>query len=330
MIEQLRLGGWRALGNRWLVVALPALPLGGGCAWHLIGVVREDYGAYLEMFSWARTVEWSGVLSFPYRDIGFGALLFLFAKLLPASDVLWFFLIALLGLSVKFYCFRQFSPAYWVAVLVHVVFFFVLHDYTQLRASLGIAFLMLGVGFLVSKMHYGRVTGSWVLAAGFHIQTLAPMFFALAFVFSMAAFLVSTSLSLLAGQLFTWASSHFDRLSPYLSYRAEQAPNPFSSMKMYQYLSLGLFLYYREDIRVRGWKMVEISGWFLLAGLAIFIGLLRFPAVAHRLSEMLFAFMPFLVSGIFVLMPRHFGVPYVGAAVAIGAWASYRILYVWQ
>ena len=29
-------------------------------------------------------------------------------------------------------------------------------------------------------------------------------------------------------------------------------------------------------------------------------------------------------------MPRRFGVPYVGAGVAIGLWASYRVLYVWQ
>jgi hypothetical protein len=101
-------------------------------------------------------------------------------------------------------------------------------------------------------------------------------------------------------------------------------------MKLYQYLTLALFLYYRAEIRVRAWKMVDLSGWFLLAGIAFFLGLLRFPAVAHRLSEMLFAFMPFLVSGLFVLMPRRFGVPYVGAGVAIGLWASYRLLYVWQ
>ena len=101
-------------------------------------------------------------------------------------------------------------------------------------------------------------------------------------------------------------------------------------MKLYQYLTLGLFFYYRADIRARGWKMVDLSGWFLLAGLAIFIGLLRFPAVAHRLSEMLFAFMPFLVSGLFVLMPKRLGIPYVAAGVGIGMWASYRVLYVWQ
>lgn len=101
-------------------------------------------------------------------------------------------------------------------------------------------------------------------------------------------------------------------------------------MKLYQYLSLALFLYFRPEIRSRGWKMVELSGWFLLAGLALFVGLLRFPAVAHRLSEMLFAFMPFLVSGLFVLLPKRFGVPYVAAGVGIGLWASYRVLYVWQ
>jgi len=330
MTEQFRSGKWRAFVGRWWMVALPVLLLAVICAGHPMGVVREDYGAYLQMFSWAKTVELNGLLSFPYRDYLFGTLLFLFATFLPANDALWFFLIALLGLGVKFYCFRQFSPAYWVAVLVHVALFFVLHDYTQLRASLGIGFLMLGAGFVVSRENYGRVAGSWVVAAGFHVSTLFAMFFALACVFSMATFFAGTALSLFAGQLFTWASSYFDRLLPYLSYKIEQAPNPFSSMKLYQYLTLGMFFYYRADIRARGWKMVEFSGWFLLSGLAIFIGLLRFPAVAHRLSEMLFAFMPFLISGLFVLMPKRFGILYVGTAVAIGAWASYRVLFVWQ
>lgn len=330
MIEQMRSVTWRAAVARWWMVALPAMLLAAVCAGHLIGVVREDHGAYLEMFLWARTVEWTGVLSFPSGDIGFGALLFLLAKLLPASDVLWFFLIALLGLGVKFYCFQRLSPAYWVAVLVNVAFFFVLHDYTQLRASLGIAFLMLGVGYLVTRERYGRMAVSWVLAAGFHIQTLFAMLLALAWVFSLAAFLGGTAVSLLAGEFFTRAAGHIERFSYYLTYGVEQTPNLFSSMKLYQYLTLGLFLYYRAEIRTRGWKMVDLSGWFLLAGIAIFLGLLRFPPVAHRLSEMLFAFLPFLVSGLFVLMPRRFGVPYVGAGVAIGLWASYRVLYVWQ
>ena len=147
----------------------------------------------------------------------------------------------------------------------------------------------------------------------------------------MAAFLGGTALSLLAGQLFAWASGYSERLAAYVALATvQQTPNPFSSMKLYQYLTLALFFYYRADIRARGWKMVDLSGWFLLAGLAIFIGLLRFPAVAHRLSEMLFAFMPFLVSGLCVLMPKRLGIPYVAAGVGIGVWASYRVLYVWQ
>ena len=333
MIEEGRQFDWQTVVARQWPVALPALLLAAVCAGHFVGVVREDYGAYLEMFAWARTVEWTGLLSFPYRDYGFGTLLFLFAKVLPASDALWFFLIALLGLGVKFHCFRQMAPAYWIALLVHASMFFVLQDYTQLRASLGIAFLMLGAGFLVSREHYGRVTGSWILAAGFHVQSLFAMLVALACVFSMVAFLGGTALSLLAGQLFAWASGsgYSERLAAYVALATvQQTPNPFSSMKLYQYLTLALFFYYRADIRARGWKMVDLSGWFLLAGLAIFMGILRFPAVAHRLSEMLFAFMPFLVSGLFVLMPKRLGISYVAAGVGIGVWASYRVLHVWQ
>ena len=340
MIENFPSRDWRTVVTWWWPVAVPALLLAGVCGAHLIGFVREDYGAYLNMFAWARVPDWIGMPGAEppdyylprYRptDRGFAVLLLVFAKCLPASDFLWFFLIALLGLGVKFFCFRQFSPVYWVALLVHVAMFFVLHDYTQLRASLGIAFLMLGAGMFVSAKRYGMTTGSWLLAGCFHLSTLVAMVFVLAFVFMMPAFYAGTALSLLSGQLFAWASSHIDRFAVYLTYRLEQPPNPFSSLKLYQYLTLMLFLYYRVEIRSRGWRMVELSGWFLLAGLAFFIGFLRFPAGAHRMSELFLAFMPFVVSGLFVLMPRRFGVPYVGAAVAIGAWMSYRVLYVWQ
>ena len=330
MIEQGRPIDWQMVVARQWPVALPTLLLAAVCAGHFLGIFRDDYGGYLSMFAWARTVEWTGLLSFPYRDVGFGALLFLFAKILPSSDALWFFLIALLGLGVKFHCFRQLAPAYWIAVLVHVSMFFVLQDYTQLRASLGIAFLMLGIGFLLSREHYGRLAGSWVLAAGFHVQTLFAMILALVSVLSLSLFLAGATLSSLGGDLFSWAGAHFQRLASYVAPVGQQTPNPFSSMKLYQYLTLGAFLYYRAEVSARDWKMVELSGWFLLAGLAIFVGLLRFPSAAHRFSEMLFAFMPFLVSGLFVLMPKRLGIPYVAAGVGIGAWASYRVLYVWQ
>lgn len=330
MNEPVRRIDWRALvAHQWSLV-LPVLLLASLCAGHFLGIFRDDYGGYLSMFAWARTVRWNDLLSFPYRDLGFGALLFLFAKVLPASDALWFFLIALLGLGVKFHCFRQLAPAYWVAVLVHVSIFFVLQDYTQLRASLGIAFLMLGIGLLVSREHYGRLAGSWLLAAGFHVQTLVAMLLALACVFSLGLFLAGVTLSLLGGDLFAWVGSQFQGLASYVAPVGQQTPNPFSSVKLYQYLTLAGFLRYRGEISSRGWRMVELSGWFLLAGLAVFVGLLRYPAAAHRFSEMLFAFMPFLVSGLFVLLPKRFGVPYVAAGVGIGLWASYRLLYVWQ
>lgn len=313
------------------MLAFPTLLLAGVCAGHFLGVVREDYGGYLRVFAWARDASWYDLPLFIYRDYGFGALLLLFGSLLPANDGLWFFLIALLGLGVKFYCFRLHAPVYWVALLVHVSMFFVLHDYTQLRASLGIAFLMLGITFLVSRSQNSRIAGIWVLAASFHVQTLVAIVFAIVWVLSFGLFISMSILSLFGGEVFIWASLHFDRLIPYAVSATTQAmPNPFSSAKLYQYLTLAGFLYYFAEIRRRNWRIVELSGWFLLAGLSIFMGFLRFPSVAHRLSEMFFAFMPFLISGLYMLMPRRFGIPFVGAAVVIGVWASYRILNVWQ
>lgn len=331
MTDNMNMAWCKAAIVRWWVVAAPVLVLAGICAWHLIGVVREDYAAYLYMFHWAQVTGWSGVLTFPYRDYGFGALLLVLATIVPSSDVLWFFLIALLGLGVKFYCFFRFAPVYWVAALVHIAFFFVLQDYTQLRVSLGVALLMLGAGLLVSRTNDWKVVGYWGIAAGFHVQTIVAMAFALAGTFSLTVFLAGSGLSLFAGNALTAASSHFDRLVAYANPPpGQQMPNPFSTVKLFEYLTFGLFLFYRREIDARGWRLVNLSGWFVLAGLAVFFGLLRFPAAAHRFSEMFFAFLPFLVAGLYSLMPRRWAVPYLVVGIAIGLWASYRILYVWQ
>jgi hypothetical protein len=280
------------------------------------------------MFQWARLVSLNGILTFPNHDYGFGALLFLFAKLLPNHDALWIFLIAVTAIAAKLYCFRRYAPAYWVALMVHVALFFVAHDYTQLRATLAIAFLMLGAGWLVSRSHHWMAAGSWLLAAGFHGSSIFAMAFAGALALSLPLYLGGVALSVSASQWIALASPHVERVAIYMAQAANQEPpNLLSSLKIYQYLTLGIFFHFRSEIRQRGWKMVEFSGWFLLAGLAIFFGLVRVPVLAHRLSELFLAFLPFLVSGVYLLMPRWLGIPYVGAALVIGAWGSYRILF---
>lgn len=48
--------------------------------------------------------------------------------------------------------------------------------------------------------------------------------------------------------------------------------------------------------------------------------------LAHRMSELFTAFMPFVIAGLFVLMPRRLAAAYLLADIVIAVWASYRTL----
>lgn len=304
-------------------------------ALRLLGPGRDYHGGYAVMFQWARDLPGLGQLSsFPSHDLGFALFLYLLAQMHQWSDSVFLFAIGIVFVSIKLWCFRRFSPNFFVAVLIYFSLFFVLHDYTQLRIGSALAVIMLAA-CLVLALRKRIVGGGLAISAlGLHLSTALTLPFIFAAAVSISLLLTFAGLSLFAGTVFKLTSQvlrellpGFDvRLSNQIALFTPVPANPVSTLKIYQYVSLILFFYYRRKIQSNGWVMVEVGGWFLLVGLAVFFGTFAMPELAHRTSELFTAFMPFLLAGLATLMPRKWSLPYVAAGVAIGCWSSYRIL----
>ena len=296
-------------------------------AFRMFGPGR-DYAGYTSYFNWAVSLPSIDLLyTFGY-DLGFGLLLYGYALIAKWPFSMFFFMVALPTLFIKFWCFRRYSPNFPVAVISYLSLFFVVHEYTQLRAGSAIALMMLAAGLVLVEKK--RTMGGFIGlgAVTLHISSALVLPFIFAAAFSLYLLLGFASLALFSGTILEKVALEFDpRVALYISVAKNYPPpNPFSSLKIYQYLTVLLFLYFRQEIRGKGWGMVECAGWFLVVGLAFFFGTFSAPVLAHRFSELFTAFMPFLIAGLAALMPRKWAMLYVAVGVVIGCWSSYGIL----
>lgn len=326
--------------NSWLIAVLQRLSLGRYTpivlalfvatisALRIFGPGR-DYVGYESMFNWARSLNSITQLpTFPHYDVGFGLLLCGIALIAKWPDPMFFFLVALPVLSIKFWCFQRYSPNFPIAVLGYLSMFFVVHEYTQLRVGSAMAMMMLATGMVLveRKRALGGLVG--IGAVTLHLSSALLLPFIAAATVSLYLLVGFSGVALFSGTILEWWSPRFDpRTASYIaSAKAYPIPNPFSTLKIYQYVTVLLFLYFRRDICNKGWVMVEYAGWFLLVGLAFFFGAFSAPVLAHRFSELFTAFMPFLMAGLATLLPRKWAALYVTAGVVIGCWSSYGIL----
>lgn len=304
-----------------------ALTLSTISAYRLLGPGR-DYNSYLAMFQWARDLtSISQIQTFITKDLGFGLFLYILTKLYAWPNSAMFFIIALLGVSIKLWCYRRFSPNFAVATLAYLSLFFVVHDYTQLRASSALAVITLAACLILASKK--RISGALlsVGAIGLHNSVLLVLPFILVATASFAMMGVLAGISLFSGVFIKFLPELTPRAAEYILHaQTFPTPNPISTLKIYQYISLLLFFYYRQEIQQKSWIMVEVTGWLLLAGLGFFFGLFSIPGFAHRISELFTVFMPFLIAGLATLMPKKMAILYVSMGVVIGCWSSYRIL----
>lgn len=310
---------------------LLAVILAGVSGLRLFGPGRDyasGYG-YANMFAWAKALPSVEQLStFPHHDMGFGLYLYGLAQLCSWSDAWFFFWVAVPVLAIKFWCFRRYSPNYKVALLIYMSIFFIVHDYTQLRVGSALAVLMLAVAATVVEKRLLIGSALAASAVSLHLSTAVFLLYLVAFALSIKLFIVLAGGALLSGSLLESLPTSDSRITTYIALaKTQSVPNPFSSLKLYQYVTLGLFFYYRSAIRREGWLMVDASGWFLLAGVALFFGTISVPGFAHRFSELFAAFMPFLIAGLSTLLPKQWAFIYVSMGVLVGCWSSFRILH---
>jgi len=312
------------------LLAIALAVISGG---RLLGPGR-DFAGYTTMFQWARDVRGLyEITSFPPHDLGFAALLYLLANTSSLPDMAIFFLLGVVTIYIKLLCYAKYSPSLPVAFLTYLAFLFVVPDYTQLRAGLALAFMYLAAVFLLVTKQRVQGLALGGLAATVHLSSITLVPFLVAIRTSMKAVFVGGMIALLAGFALDLLSpllvGHLPptRLSAQLTVgKALLPPNPLSSIKVFEYLSLGLFFHYLSEIRARRWILVEASGWLLVSGLAFFFGLFAMPEFAHRISQLFEGFLPFLVAGLSALMPRKFAIPYVSLGLVIGCWSSFRLL----
>lgn len=287
----------------------------------------KDYHAYVLMFEWARVTSYFDLMTFQHFDYIFGFFLLLIANVLPLSNELWFVFFAFVGLLPKIYFIGRASPYFFVGVVGYMAMFFVLHDYTQIRAALGLGFFMLGVLYHFEKKSFVKAFSLYVIAMSCHWSLSVLIVFAIVFSQGLPLFIFVSVIALFGQEFIGLASLFFERVNYYNANAASyERPNFFSSLKIFQYATLVLFFVLRNKIRERGWVFVDFSGWFLFSGLCMFFGFSHNPVLAHRFSELFIVFTPILVSGIFLLLPSRFGTAYLLIFFGVGLWSSYKAL----
>jgi hypothetical protein len=304
-------------------------------AFRWFGPGRDYLKGYAVMFQWAKELPSLGQLNtFPSHDLGFALFLYLLALVHKWPDAVFLFAIGIVFISIKLWCFQRYSPNFVVAALSYFSLFFVLHDYTQLRVGSALALIMLAACLALGSRKF-VAGGTLVIGAiGLHLSTILTLPFLIAAATSTGLLLALAGASLFAADLFKlilfvireFAPNFDPRLASQLALNTPVQPNPVSTLKVYQYISLILFFYYRHDIKSNGWVMVDAAGWFLLVSLALFFGLFSLPELAHRTSELFAIFMPFLIAGLATLLPKKLALVYVATGLVIGFWSSYRIL----
>lgn len=70
---------------------------------------------------------------------------------LGLSSVFLFLIYSITSLSIKFYLINKYSKEKWLSLVFFASYFFILHDSTQIRFGLAIAFLYLGLHFLANN-----------------------------------------------------------------------------------------------------------------------------------------------------------------------------------
>ena len=89
-----------------------------------------------------------------------------------------FFLYAILGLSIKFIAFRRLSPFTFLPIVVYMGNYFILHEFTQIRAAIASGLLLVAIKPLGEKKYIHTLLLT-LIAIFFHYSSLLilPLFF---------------------------------------------------------------------------------------------------------------------------------------------------------
>lgn len=132
----------------------------------------RDSTAYLKLLNYYGSTGWGALTSemFHYE------IFFLVASKLTCEiglgPIPFFLMISVISLSIKFYLINEYSNDKLLSLAFFASYFFILHDSTQIRFGMGVAFVYLGLHFLAENRKFAFVGVVLFSAVMFHVSTL--------------------------------------------------------------------------------------------------------------------------------------------------------------
>jgi hypothetical protein len=260
-------------------------------------------------------------------EAGFTLCAFAFTKVF-SSNLALFAAMAFGSLVLKGWVLDRCCAAGWIFVAVaayYLVRYFPLHEYTQIRVTLALGFLVLSAAAVWS----GRLTVALLtcaLAISFHTSAIAVI--PALFVQPTRRWLAVT-MATITFVLVRWKiGAAVDLLTPMTSLMiyqqqgfGEQDANPLSAALLLDWAVLAFALLNWHCLSLLSRKLLFLQ----MLSMAIFYGAIGYPVVAHRLHEMYAVFLIFLLAD--TLRLPKLRLPAAVFMLVSGAWHSYYFYF---
>lgn len=272
----------------WILIFLILVPIAG---FRLLGQ-DADYFNYFILLTLQNSLE---LLT---KEFGFRLLLGINSVVFNSSVNSFFLIFAILGISIKFYAFNKISPIPLLSLALYLLSYFLLHDYTQIRAGVASGIFLLGIQDLSAgekHLYFKKV----VLACLFHWTALImiPVYFIIRR-FSLNFFVLLPFIGILIflsrinfEQYILQAISNYPALAFY--YASHSGHN--STVNIFNVINLGflgmfvsiygLICFLREEfteLEINLFKVFSLSIFSFY-----FFAILNKPVVAFRIFEFL-------------------------------------------
>ena len=304
------------IGLTFLVWAL--LSVAAGFRWLGVG---KDYGEYIYFYSQLGTFE---TVFHSRFEPGFVLIAWVFKQLGAPYGLFSFFLVAL-SLAIKFSLIHKYTKWPLVAIFCYISLFYFLHEYTQIRAGVALAFGLLA-SFAYCENRFFRSAILLLIAATFQSSILAlglgfaiysstksPKYlvFYLVIFFTLLFLLQKVSIIEMASMLNPLILAYINEASDF------DPPNKYSPANILLLMSIMFSLSLAIKDRILGHRMSLIM---CILALVTFFAFYSFPLMANRMFGLYSIFVIFLSFNF-----RGFGLPSIaGVATVLNAFWALR------
>lgn len=283
----------------WIALLAVMVPIAG---LRLLGL-DADNGNYMNLLTMGNGIE---LLT---KEFGFRALLLVNAVIFGSNPQSFFLIFAAFGITLKFAAFSKDSPLPELSLLLYFLSYFLLHDYTQIRAGVASGFFLLSMRDL-AEGNKGIYFKKVVFACLFHWTALVmiPIYFIVR-KFSLAFFAVLPLVGILVflsginfEQYILKAISGYPALALYYGAHAGHE----SSINIFNLINLGFFGIFVIIFAMLAWQRDEFSDFEVSLSKVFSLSLFGFyvfaiinkPVVAFRVFEFLNITLLILIPGV--------------------------------